>query len=515
MAEWSEERPGAGGALYAHLAALLADRAASLPEPGSENPALRRVEVLVAGPHEHALADALARQASVTCLVRSQAEAAELDGRGLRVLCGTLAKLTDADRFDVVIALDGADRLCSVEGPQLDWAESLQALKRALLPGGTLLLAVENELGLHRLVDTATATSAPTTSEWRALGEFDRSKPGSPARLAERLTTEGLTVDWLGACWPLPGAPTMIATPEALHDGPADALAAAAASAAGAAYAGKSVLSDPRRLAAAAVRGGLGPELAAAWLVAASLPDPTAQAPVALPAVLIGGGAAGDGTVAEVAAGPGGEWVRRVVHGGGRDVSALDGPLPAGRLLEELLIGAALRYDLPALRRLLTGWVAVLPDATADNVVVRDDVFTKLDPSVPAQADVLRRFARTLLAGGYTHPWPAATDLRALTATLHTAAGLPGEPDVPDGDDPPLPDSRRELEEQLRALRRELAEAAARDQWYERELGKRERELNKARKQIAAFSGTIGFRVAKLGYGVARKARNRLRKGHK
>jgi SAM-dependent methyltransferase len=499
MAEWTEERPPAGGALHAHLAGLLPAEA----------------EVLVAGPHEHALVEALARHASVTCLVRSQLEAAELDARGVRVLCGTLAKLTDADRFDVVVALDGVDRLCSVEGPQLDWAESLQALKRALRPGGTLLLAVENELGLHRLVDTATATSAPTAGTWRALGEFDASKPGSPVRLTERLAAEGLAVDWLGACWPLPGSPTMIATPEALNHGPADALAAAAASAAGAAYAGKSVLSDPRRLAAAAVRGGLGPELAAAWLVAAHLPAGSAAVP-ALPAVLIGDGVAGAGLVVEVAPGPDGEWTRRVVHGAaGRDAAGLDGPLPAGRLLEELLIGAALRHDLPVLRRLLTGWVAVLPDATADNVVVHDDVFTKLDPSVPAQADVLRRFARTLLAGGYTHPWPAATDLRALTATLHTAAGLPGEPDVPDGDDPPLPDSRRELEEQLRALRRELAEAAARDQWYERELGKRERELNKARKQIASFSGTIGFRVAKLGYGVARKARNRLRKGHK
>jgi hypothetical protein len=499
MPGWTEDRPPAGGALVGYLADQL---------PAG-------VSVLVAGPHEHALIDALAARTSVTCLVRSQPEAIELDARGLDVLCGTLAKLADADRWDVVVALDGLDRLCSVEGPQFDWAESLQSLKRALRPGGTLLLAVENELGVHRLVDPAAATAAQTDDAWRPLGEFDDTKPGNPNRLAGRLAAEGLAVDWLGAAWPTPGSPTLIATPNALRDGPADALAAAAAGAVGRAYADRSVLSDPRRLAAAAVRAGLGPELAASWLVVAHL-APRPSAVLELPPVLLG-----DGPVLEVAPGADGEWVRRVVREApGRDVSALAGPLPSGRLAEELLLAAGLRHDLPALRRLLTGWIAALPDTTADNVVVAGDTFARLDPSLPARADVLREFARTLLTGGYAHPWPAATDLRTLTAILHGAAGLPDDvPAVPPGDDPPLsdgrPDSRREHQEQLRALHRQLADAASRAQWYERELAKRETELRKSRAQIATFSGSFGYRVAKLGYGVARKARNRLRKGHK
>ena len=499
MPTWTEDQPPAGGALFGYLVDQL--------------PAGARV--LVAGPHEEALIDALTRRASVTCLVRSQPEAMELDARGRNVLCGTLAKLTDADRYDVVVALDGLDRLCSVEGPQLGWAESLQALKRAVLPGGTLLLAVENELGVHRLVDPAAATSPVTDGAWRPLGEFDTSKPGNPTRLAAKLAAEGLAVDWLGAAWPVPRAPTVIATPNALLNGPTDALAAAAAGAVGSAYAAKTVLCDPRRLAAAAVRGGLGLEFAASWLVAAHL-APRPAASVALPPVLLG-----DGPVIEVAADPKGIWVRRVVRAvPDRDVTALDGPLPAGRLLEELLLGACLRHDLPTVRRLLTGWIAALPHAAADNVVVHHDVFTVLDPSVPPRAHVLRRFARTLLTGGYAHPWPAVTELTALTAILHAAAGRPdaGE-DVPHGEDsphsedPPLPDSRREREEQLRALHRQLADSDSRNQWYERELDKRDQELRKARLQIAAFSGRIGFRVAKLGYGLIRKARHRLRKG--
>ncbi|GIE98366.1 hypothetical protein [Paractinoplanes rishiriensis] len=507
MPAWTETRPPAGGALGAYLADQL---------PAGLN-------VLVAGPHEDALIDALAGRTAVTCLVRSQPEAIALHARGRDVLCGSIAKLTDADRWDVVVALDGLDRLCSVEGPQFDWAESLLALKRALRPGGTLLLAVENELGVHRLVDPAAATSAQDDSAWRPLGEYDTTRPGNPTRLAARLAAEGLAVDWLAAAWPTPQSPTMIATPNALQDGPAGALAAAAASAVGAAYAARSVLSDPRRLTAAAIRAGVGPEFAASWLVAAHL-APRPAATLALPPVLLstrpapaGPGRAGGEAVVEVAPGPDGVWVRRVVGGGPQgDVPGLAGPLPPGRLLEELLLGACLRHDLPVLRRLLTGWTAALPEVGADNVVVHRDAYACLDPGVPAQPDVLHRFAGTLIDGGYHHPWPAASDVPALTDLLRAAAGLPDDaPDAPMVAGPPLPDSRREHEEQLRAVQRRLADAVSRNEWYERELDRRDRELRKMRVQIAAFSGSLGFRLAKLGYGLARKARNRLRKGHK
>jgi hypothetical protein len=317
-----------------------------------------------------------------------------------------------------------------------------------------------------------------------------------------------LAVDWLGAAWPRPGAPTLIATPDALADGPVDALAATAASAVARAYAGQAVLSDPRRLAAAAVRGGLGAELAAAWLVVASrAPGPGTA--LGLPPVLLG-----DGPVVELAPDAEAGWVRRVVRETpDRDLSALTGPLPAGRLLEELLLGAGLRHDLPTMRRLLTGWMAARPGATADNVVVERDTFAQLDPSVADRGDVLRQFARTLLDGVYPHPWPAATDVDTLTAILHGAAGLSA--DVPETlpDDPPAPDPRREHEEQLRALRRQLADAAARVQWYEAELDKRDGQLRTANLKIAAFSGSLSYRVARLGLAAARAARNHLRKG--
>ncbi|WP_211192726.1 hypothetical protein [Actinoplanes sp. TBRC 11911] len=492
MPDWVEDRLPVGGALFEYIAGLV--------------PAGARV--LVAGPHDDGLIDALAARTRLTVLVRSQPRAIELDTRGLSVLCGTLAKVTDTDRYDIVVALDGVRRLCSVEGPQLDWVESLQSLHKTLRPGGTLLLAVENELGAHRLVDPSSATAAQGDGDWLPLGEFD-TKPGNPTRLAERLVTEGLAVDWLGTLWPFPAAPTLIATPSALRNGPVDALAAATAGAVGRAYANREVLSDPRRLAAAAVRGGLGAELAAGWLVVAHR-APRPMATLNLPAVLFG-----DGPVVELAADETGTWVRRLVREDpDRETTAATGPLPAGRLLEELLLTACLRHDLPLVRRLLAGWMTALPRSAADNVVVHGDAYAVLDPTVPAQGDVLRQFAHTLLGGGYAHPWPAATDVATLTSLLHGAAGQPGViADISPAEDEPLPDSRREHDEQLRALRRQVADAASRAQWFEREIERRDRELRKLRLQTAAFSGTVGFRAAKISYGVARKVRNRLRKG--
>ncbi|BFU47275.1 hypothetical protein [Krasilnikovia sp. MM14-A1004] len=559
MPAWSDRRPGerppAGGPVLAHLLGRLA---VLLPAGG---------RALIAGPHDDAIVAELTAHAEVTCLLRAKPDADRLAGRGVTVLCGTLAKLTDADRYDVVVALDGLDRLCSVEGPQYDWAEALQVLRRTLRPGGTLLLAVENELGVHRLVDRSATTSAHTDGAWRPLGEFDESKPGNPTRLAARLAGEGLAVSWLGAAWPLPASPTLVATPNALQEGPAGALAGAAAGAVGAAYARRPVLSDPRRLAAAAVRGGLGAEFAAAWIVLAHR-SPRPALSVSLPPALLSSGPiqsgpiqggpdtngpdpngpdtngpaldspapdspAPDSSVLELGRDRDGGWVRRVVGGAAtatsrRDPTALDGPMPTGQLLEELLLGACLRHDLPRLRRLLTGWSAWLATldgqrayATVDNVLLDGDTYTLLDPS-PRDPDppaapaatvaALHRLAHTLTSGGYAHPWPAATDPDTLTAVLTGAAGLDVSLDLPAAPVPTEPDSLREHEEQLRALRAQLADATARTDWYEQELSLRDAELRRAHLQIDLFSGSLGHRLARIGLTVARRARRTLRR---
>lgn len=513
MPAWSDRtpdaRPPAGGPVMADLVGRFGR---CLPAGGS---------VLVVGPHNDTLIDALGRYATVTCLVRGQPDAQALAARGVSTLCGMLAKLPDTDRYDAVVALDGMDRVCSVEGPQYDWEESLQALARLLRPHGTLLLAVENELGVHRLVATGAATSAHTDAAWRPLGEFD-TKPGSPAGLSARLTAEGLAVSWLAAGWPTPHAPTLVATPDALRDGPAGALSATVAAAVGRAYALQPVLSDPRRLAAAAVRAGLGAEFAPLWLVTAHR-TPLPATVFAPPPVLFG-----DGPVIELVPGPDGQWVRHAVGGG--DLTKLDGPLPTGRLLEELLLGACLRHDLSDLRRLLTGWARWLEaldpidrgSATADNVLLDGDAFGLLDPCRPAAPvdatsaarAALRPFAETLITGGYAHPWPVAVDADSLTAVLAGAAGLELDRTHTahaEAARAAVPDAVRDHHEQLRALAEQLRDLRAQAQWYADQLAGRDAELRRARMQIAAFSGSIGYRIVRFGVRAARRARKVIR----
>ncbi len=477
MPEYAEEHPPAGGALHRHLVERLPTG----------------IRVLVAGPHDTGLIAALADRREVTCLIRSQPDAAAIPD--VTVLCGTLSKLTDADRYDVVIALDGVGRLCSPEDTPLDWAESVRVLARALRPGGTLLLTVENELGVHRLVDAGTPTAARAGDAWRPLGEFGDT-PGRPDRLVAALAAESLPVTALAAAWPLPQSPSLLVTPETLRYGPLDALAALAAGAVAAAYPERFVLTDPRRLAATAVRRGIGAELAPAWLVVAQRAARPGPPLVPLTPALIAGHS---GTVTELIGTPDGGWRRRP-----------NGPLPSGRLLEERLLTAALDHDLPMLRRLLAGWMTEFPMAAAGNVLVDGDRYALLDPAVPDQPDALARFAHTLLDGGYHHPWPGVTDLARLIAVLAGAAGLDT---VPEPSGAAGPAGRREQEVQLDALRRRLVDAEERCRFFEVELAKREAELGRAKTQIAAFSGNLGYRAAKAGLVLARAARKHLRKG--
>jgi hypothetical protein len=462
MADWSDGTP-AGGPAYGCLLEALRPL---IPAGG---------RVLVAGPHQLTTVSTLRPYGEITCLVRSQPDASALSDEGFEVLCGTLAKLPESERYDLIVALDGVGRLCSVEGPQFSWAESVQVLTRSLRPGGALLLAVENELGVHRLVDRVTATAAHSDADWRPVGEYDETKPGTPARLLSFLTAEGLTQGWLGTAWPLPATPELIVDEPRLRYGPAGALAAAAAGVTGTAYATRPVLSDPRRLTATAIRGGLGPELAPAWLALAFRgPSPAAG----LPAAIL------------------------------RDAPMP--PLPDGRLLEEMLIGACLRHDLPVLRRLLAAWVSGT-SATADNVIVDGDRFIVLDPArSPVEPSIaVQRFAETLLAGGYDQPWPHAGDVPSLTAVLLAAAGLAPGPVI--SDSPVAPDSLREHEERVRRLEEQLADAAIRIRHVETELIKRDGELRKARLQIDMFSGKVGYRIGRFGMRAARAARRKLR----
>ncbi|MGB2572406.1 class I SAM-dependent methyltransferase [Micromonospora citrea] len=454
MLAWSdlpEQRLAEGGPLGALLARVV--------------PAGARV--LLAGPHDPALLDRLAHT-EVTCLLRSHPDGVTLADRGARVVVGGPTGLPAGEHWDVVVAAAGPDAVESVEGQRLGWDGVLARLADAVAPGGTLLLRVDNPLGVHRLVATAPWYADRADSAWSVGGVLDTGRPANPEQARARLTAVGLRAGACFAAYPEPSAPTVLVAADELDRRPTSGLFDAVLhGACVGGFAGTAVLQDPARLAVDALHAGLGSALAPGWLLLAHRPDPQ-RSPLAgtaaLPVVLVQTGPPGVGVV-EVVDGPDGwRWratggsdrpapapfaTREVAH---RDADALDGPVPEGRLLRTLLLDACLRRDLDTLRHLLrgyAGWLAARADtdgrltgATAlagtDNVVVTDGgvdaapAFAVLDPSwrasTPLDLDValarsLWRFAAALLTGGYAHPWTSTLDVAGLTVVLGGLAG--------------------------------------------------------------------------------------------
>jgi SAM-dependent methyltransferase len=557
MLAWSDPRP-ARGRVLAHFA-----RAACPPDG----------RVLVAGPHERGLIEDLASAgagggAAVTCLLRSYADSATLAEHlpGVQVLCGSLAKLGPDEQFDVIVALDGLHRLTSVEGLNLSWGEALDALLGALRPGGRLLFTLENLLGVHELVRMTPWYADESDEAWTPAGEYDETRPRSLDQLTDRLATAGAPVAATYFGYPLPDAPGLLVrraqrTGEAAQAGRLDGIVAAACAEG---FAGTPVLTDPRQLATSALRAGLGHQLAPLWLVVADR-GAAASPPPDVPEILVTD--AGPRAVAyEITA----DWTRRPLGDRPTELAAgpvrrepdrLAGPLPAGRPLEQELLGACLRRDVPAVRRMLgdyARWLAEHRDdqgrlpgdaafATPAQTAVDGPVFAPLDPSwrlaEPIPYDValargLRQFAVTLLTGGYSHPWPTTTDADGLTVIL---AGMAGhevthetvrraveveveitaavrgydEPEraayaqwlaTVEAGTPALDvSSHRKLQQAVLRLRQELEHARSKLAWNEELLAKREQALKRAERTISLFSGSMSYRAGRMLVGLARK----------
>ncbi|WP_435209365.1 class I SAM-dependent methyltransferase [Micromonospora sp. bgisy143] len=448
MLAWSDlpkERLTDGGPLAALVARIV--------PPGTR--------VLLAGPHDPALLDRLAH-AEVTCLLRSHPDAVALAQRAARVVVGGPAGLSGDDTYDVVIAAAGLDPIESVEGTRLGWDGVLARLVAAVRPGGTLLLRLDNPLGLHRLVATSPWYVARDDAAWVIGGVLDAAHPANRDQLRQRLTDSGLRPS---ACWAAyPGGATATALLDADqldHGADRGLFDAVLHGACAGAFAPATVLQDPARLAVDALHAGRAADLAPAWLLLAHRPGGPTDSPAEgdLPVALVQTGSSGQPGIGvlEVRDGPSGWRWGHVATAGTtapsasreaayRDPAALTGPVPAGRLLHTLLLDAALRRDLATLRRLLHGYAGWLADqadadgrlagaaalASADNMVVDGERFAVLDPSwratdrLPGDVVLARglwRFAAALLTGGYAHPWSSTLDVAGLTVVLGGLAG--------------------------------------------------------------------------------------------
>jgi hypothetical protein len=441
--------------------------------------------ILLAGPHEDAIAERLADLGySVDVLLRAIDDADAARNRlpgSVGVLCGSVVRLRDT--YDAVIALGGLDRVASADAPAADWSAALEALTARVAPAGRLAVVVRNGLGIDHL----------TTVGWTAGNRADAYAASRPA-FADRVAAAGLTRSTEVALYPNVSTPSVFVATPAFAE-PVDVVATAVAGAYRSTVGAADTLIDPRRLARDAVAHHLGPDLAPGWLLVAHRGD--TPAPASADVIVTDARTAYAPVPQRLRRTTDGRWTRSRLnptasttalatapasdaHGDVvRTPERLDGDVPAGPLLEEEMIAAAGAHDALTLRQLVdayarwlgvrTSWLAETqatglprpdsmmrdrgmevesgplpyrPDrvfAVADNVVHTDDTFTPLDPSWTMNGDVdaetaflasLVRFAERLLASALPHPWTTAQSPARLAARLASMAGLEARADL-------------------------------------------------------------------------------------
>jgi hypothetical protein len=365
------------------------------------------------------------------------------------VLAGAAGKLDPADRFDLVVAVDGVDRLNSAEGEQMSAAELLDRLAEMVRPDGVLLLLHDNYFGVHHTVRLEPGAREREDAAWYPLDDHDVHRPASREQLTSRLTEAGLVVDAAYAAFPDPAAPTVLVGTELLGDVSSPLrprLSTALSQAFAAGFRGRPVLSDPRRLVKRALRAGAEGTVAPAWLVIARAPGTGAAPAVPRHELLVGDVR---GTFAYEVSAAGGavhttvlEPLEQPVERAGlRRISEPVAPgADAGYVLEEQLLHLCAAVDLRRLRielaqfdswvreqatgGLLTGPLALA--GLADVFVTRDGptlLPTRWEPIEPVRVEtaVIRafwEFAVQLVASGQPHPWPLTSSAVDVTATL-------------------------------------------------------------------------------------------------
>ncbi|MFI6995545.1 hypothetical protein [Nonomuraea wenchangensis] len=504
-------------------------------------------KVLLVGPHPQTVVDEVIAQAGLTgeepgapaglaedetvltslagrvaVLVRSYPDACALGERhpALDVFCGRLEAFAADEPYDLVLALDGLLRTHSAEAPAASWAESLDALSALVAPGGRLVLGVHNDLGVDRIVEARPADRDGGDDQWAPHG-FDPSYPSGPGALDAALESAGLSVQRCYAAYPSRHAPRALLAREALAFDLPDALAFPL----GARDGDRMLVADPLRLTRLVFRHRLGEELAPAWLAVTVRPplltkepddaDAEERAYTALPLGLVQEG----GTLYELTH----TGLRQLPDGGER-------PIPAGRVLEEILVEACAREDTATVRELLTAladWVedGGDPAAATDSLVYDGARFAPIGdlqgPPTPPDprivlCRILLRFAVRLQAAGHHHPWPWPFDADELTLTLCGMAGRScdpgdldrarkldaelGQPAEPAGHAPTYRDllgARDRLADQLTAALARIARLETKLSYRERELVRARGKLRRTQRKATAYRRTLGYRLSR------------------
>ncbi|SDH87803.1 hypothetical protein [Nonomuraea jiangxiensis] len=472
--------------------------------------------VLLVGPHPQLLVDDVVERASdPAVLLRSYPDACALGERhpGLAVFCGRLEVFEAEQPYDLVLALDGLLRTHSAEAPAAAWIESLDALAALVAYGGRLVLGVRNDLGVDRFQEARPADREGGDDQWAPHG-FDPSYPSGPQALDRGLESAGLSVRRCYAAYPGRQAPRALLSREALARELPDAITFPLSARGG----DRMLVADPLRLTRLVFRHRLGEQLAPLWLAIATRPPHEAAydtAPDDLPLGLIEEGA----SLYELT--PAG--VKRLPDGDER-------PVPAGRVVEEILVEACAREDVRTVRELLgelAAWLEAGGDVSAatDSLVYDGERFAAIGPAAPPATTpdprvvlcrILWRFAVRLQMAGHHHPWPWPLEADQLTLTLCGMAGRPCDPGDLDlarkldaelgqpaelAEQPPtyrdLLSSRDRLADQLTAALARISRLETKLSYRERELVRAKSKLRRIQRKAAAYRRTLGYRLSR------------------
>lgn len=488
MQNWSDLNNG-GASASAAVRSLLAQAL-----EGTEN-------VLVVGPVAMDLATEIAGVVErLTIVARSIPDCAAYaealsDHGGVEVICGDLINLEKPlGTFDAVLALDDLSRVPSLEDAAPMWREVFDALVSAAGDNGRLIVAVENELGLHRITSLRSRYTVNDNSAWDVTSTFDASRPRSVEALRDVLASSRMDASVAGL-FPTWDEHTLLAWGSENFSAPARRLLDVLTLSSPAL---RRLGADPTRVTRAAILAGKVSQLASGWLVVRGVQAPTSAIVASTQA----------GTVREF----------RI---DGEAISTSDGTTvtvdSAADMFGERLLDACAASDTAALRENLTSWWQALQakasdgtlaaeeaDQRFDNLLVTDGSFRPVVAAGESASahdaawDAVVDFVHTLNARGARHPWPAAMDARTMAATMGAMAGLDACQDLDERVgagrsqlDLPAPDVSgllaviERLEEKNKAL-------ASRADWFESKLNQRERELRSRASRSAAELAQAG-----------------------
>lgn len=452
----------------------------------------RARRALLIGPRAALLADGLGA-GHVEVLTRGLPDARRIAvatawSDDLTVWAGSLEQLALGEQFDLVVLLDGPERVLSPDAPGMTHRAVLQRVAEFVAGDGLLVALVSNGMGTHELlrlpledrasldlVDTSPREEVrpertgqnnsddeeelPTRDRfvgananenwWRGATGYDQRGP-YVTELPGLWQDTGLEQLASWAVFPSPDQPALLVDRSTLADAELTRVTQAqAVRLQSELFSRKPALTEPAEFVEGVFAAGLADSLASGWLFLARRGSEGVEG---LPGMLVSdlwAAAPWRATVGYYRGDDG--WHRRnwgrqpemVERKLRRDFTALSAQAPSGRSLETMLREAMSGGNLLPIRSLLRRYAQFLSSdevpvaarlfADPASVIVTDDGLRLDDPSWSWSTEIsrevagvagLRRFAIRALQAGIDHPWRADISPDEMTETLAVMGGL-------------------------------------------------------------------------------------------